>query len=153
MARGVNKVILIGHLGRDPEARFTPDGLAITNTTLATSDNYKDKQTGEMQERTEWHRLTFYARLAEVASEYLKKGSRVYIEGRLRTSKWQDKTTGVDRYTTEIIVQEMQILDSRNAQPYPSPEPMDNHNTTSQQRPQQHQPAMAADSFGDDIPF
>jgi len=113
MARGVNKVILIGNLGRDPEVRYTPSGLAVANITLATSEAWKDKQSGEMQERTEWHRVVFYQRLAEIAGEYLRKGSKVYIEGRLRTTKWQDKTTGQDRYTTEIIADNMQMLDSK----------------------------------------
>ncbi len=113
MARGVNKVILIGNLGRDPETRYTPHGVAVTTVTIATSDVWKDKQTGEQQERTEWHRVVFFSRLAEIAAEYLKKGSRVYVEGSLRTNKWQDKT-GQDRYTTEIIANEMQLLDSRS---------------------------------------
>ena len=113
MARGVNKVILIGNLGRDPEVRYTPTGLAVANIALATSEAWKDKQSGELQERTEWHRVVFYQRLAEIAGEYLKKGSKVYVEGRLRTSKWQDKNTGQDRYTTEIIADNMQMLDSK----------------------------------------
>jgi len=150
MARGINKVILVGNLGRDPETRFTPDGAAVTNIVVATSESWKDKQSGEMQERTEWHRVVLYSRLAEIASEYLKKGSKVYIEGRLRTSKWQDKTTGADRYTTDIIASEMQMLDSRGAQSGFSPEPMENQ--TAPQRTQQ-QPIMATDNFGDDIPF
>lgn len=151
MARGINKVILVGNLGRDPETRFTPDGAAVTNIALATSESWKDKQSGEMQERTEWHRVVLYSRLAEIASEYLKKGSKVYIEGRLRTSKWQDKTTGADRYTTDIIASEMQMLDSRGGgQSGFSAEPMGNQ--TAPQRAQQ-QPVMATDNFGDDIPF
>jgi single-strand DNA-binding protein len=113
MARGVNKVILIGNLGRDPEVRYMPSGAAVANVTLATSESWKDKQTGELQERTEWHRVVFYQRLAEIAGEYLKKGSKVYVEGRIRTTKWQDKTTGADRYTTEIIADSMQMLDSK----------------------------------------
>ncbi len=115
MARGVNKVILIGNLGRDPEVRYTPTGLAIANITIATSEAWKDKQSGEMQERTEWHRIVFYQRLAEIAGEYLRKGSKVYIEGRLQTRKWQDKTSGQDRYTTEIIADSMQMLDSKGS--------------------------------------
>ncbi len=114
MARGINKVILVGNLGRDPESRYTPEGVAITNLTLATSEAWKDKQSGEQQERTEWHRIVMYKGLAEIASEYLKKGAKVYIEGKLRTRKWQDKTTGADRYSTEIIADEMQMLDSKN---------------------------------------
>ncbi len=112
MARGVNKVILIGNLGRDPEVRYTASGGAVTNVTVATSDAWKDRQSGEQQERTEWHRVVFFARLAEIAAEYLKKGSKVYIEGRLQTRKWQDQQ-GQDRYTTEIVASEMQMLDSR----------------------------------------
>lgn len=110
MARGVNKVILIGHLGKDPETRYMPSGGAVTNITLATSETWKDKQTGQPQERTEWHRLVFFNRLAEIAAEYLKKGSKIYAEGALRTRKWQDQS-GQDKYTTEIVVGEMQMLD------------------------------------------
>jgi single-strand DNA-binding protein len=112
MARGVNKVILIGNLGRDPEVRYSPNGQAIANVTIATSESWKDKNTGEKQEKTEWHRVVFFSRLAEIAGEYLKKGSQVYIEGRLQTRKWQDKE-GVERYTTEIVANEMQMLGSR----------------------------------------
>jgi single-strand DNA-binding protein len=108
----VNKVILIGNLGRDPEVRYTPNGNAICNVTLATSRNWKDKTSGEKMEETEWHRVVFYDRLAEIAGEYLKKGRPVYVEGRLKTRKWQDKE-GVDKYTTEIIASEMQLLGSR----------------------------------------
>ena len=112
MARGINKVILIGNLGKDPETRYMPSGGAVTNLTLATSETWKDKQTGQPQERTEWHRVVFFNRLAEIAAEYLKKGSKVYIEGSLRTRKWQDQS-GQDKYTTEIVANEMQMLDSR----------------------------------------
>ena len=108
----VNKVILIGNLGRDPETRYTADGAAITNITIATSDRWKDKASGEMKEATEWHRVAFFGRLAEIAGEYLKKGRPVYVEGKLRTRKWQDKD-GQDRYTTEIIADNMQMLGSR----------------------------------------
>ena len=111
--RGVNKVILVGNLGNDPETRSFPDGGAITNISIATSESWKDRQTGQQQERTEWHRVTFRGRLAEVAAQYLKKGSKVYIEGSLQTRKWQDKATGQDRYSTEINAREMQMLDSR----------------------------------------
>jgi single-strand DNA-binding protein len=107
----VNKVILIGNLGRDPETRYMPDGGAITNISIATTDTWKDKQ-GEKQEKTEWHRVAFFGKLAEIAGEYLKKGSQVYVEGRLQTRKWQDKD-GVDKYTTEIIADRMQMLGSR----------------------------------------
>jgi single-strand DNA-binding protein len=108
--RGVNKVILIGNLGADPEVRYMPSGGAVTSLRIATSESWKDQQTGQQQERTEWHQVVFFRRLAEIAGEYLKKGSKVYIEGSLRTRKWQDKN-GQDRYTTEIIANEMQMLD------------------------------------------
>lgn len=111
-SRGVNKVILVGNLGQDPETRYMPSGGAVTNVNLATSESWKDKNTGEMNERTEWHRVVFFNRLGEIAGEYLKKGSKIYVEGSLRTRKWQDKN-GVDRYTTEIVGNEMQMLDSR----------------------------------------
>ena len=112
MARGVNKVILVGNLGKDPETRYMPSGSAVTNLTLATSEQWKDKQTGDQQERTEWHKIAMFGRLAEIAAEYLRKGSQVYIEGKLRTRKWQDKE-GKDRYTTEIVADEMQMLGSK----------------------------------------
>lgn len=114
-SRGVNKVILVGNLGNDPESRFLPSGGAVTNITVATSESWKDKQSGQAQERTEWHRVVFFNRLAEIANEYLRKGSKVYLEGSLRTRKWQDKTSGQDRYSTEIVAAEMQMLDSRGA--------------------------------------
>jgi single-strand DNA-binding protein len=112
MARGINKVILVGNLGADPEIRYLPSGGAVATLRLATSDAWKDKQTGQLQERTEWHRVVLFNRLGEVAGEYLKKGAKIYIEGSIRTQKWQDKN-GQDRYTTEIVGQEMQMLDSR----------------------------------------
>jgi single-strand DNA-binding protein len=112
MARGVNKVILVGNLGKDPETRYMPSGSAVTNLTLATSESWKDKQTGEQQDRTEWHKIAMFGRLAEIAAEYLRKGSQIYIEGKLRTRKWQDKE-GKDRYTTEIVADEMQMLGSK----------------------------------------
>lgn len=111
-SRGVNKVILVGNLGTDPEVRYMPNGNAVANLSLATSESWKDQQ-GQVQERTEWHRLTMYRRLAEVAGEYLKKGSQIYVEGKLQTRKWQDQQ-GQDRYTTEIIVDQMQMLGGRN---------------------------------------
>ncbi len=150
MARGINKVILVGNLGRDPETRYTPDGAAVTNLAVATSESWKDKQTGEMQDRTEWHRVVMYGRLAEIASEYLKKGAKIYIEGRLRTSKWQDKATGADRYTTDIIANEMQMLDSKGGSgggysPSAASQPISRGNDM---------PDLgASDSFDDDIPF
>jgi single-strand DNA-binding protein len=112
MARGVNKVILIGNLGQDPDTKYMPSGSAVTNLRVATSETFKDKETGEQQERTEWHSVAMFGRLAEIAGEYLRKGSQVYIEGRLRTRKWQDKQ-GQDRYSTEIIADQMQMLGSR----------------------------------------
>jgi single-strand DNA-binding protein len=113
MARGINKVILVGNLGKDPEVRYMPSGGAVANVTLATSESWKDKQSGEQKERTEWHTVVFYQRLAEIVGEYLKKGSQIYVEGSLRTRKWQDKN-GNDRYTTEIIASEMQMLGGRS---------------------------------------
>lgn len=112
MARGINKVILIGNLGQDPETRYMPSGSAVTNLRIATTESFKDKETGDRQERTEWHSVAMFGKLAEISAEYLKKGSQVYIEGRLRTRKWQDKE-GKDRYTTEIVADEMQMLGGR----------------------------------------
>ncbi|MEQ4617280.1 MAG: single-stranded DNA-binding protein [Corticimicrobacter sp.] len=109
----VNKVIIVGNLGRDPEIRYTPDGAAICNVTIATSSQWKDKNSGERREETEWHRVVFYNRLAEIAGEYLRKGRSVYVEGRLKTRKWQDKDTGQDRYATEIVADQMQMLGGR----------------------------------------
>jgi single-strand DNA-binding protein len=114
MARGVNKVIIVGNLGKDPETRYMPSGSAVTNLRIATTESWKDKQTGDQQERTEWHAVAMFGRLAEIAAEYLRKGSQVYIEGKLRTRKWQDKE-GKDRYTTEIVADEMQMLGSKGA--------------------------------------
>ncbi len=153
MARGVNKVILIGNLGQDPEIRYTPSGMAMANITLATSESWKDKQTGETVERTEWHRIVFFQRLAEIVGEYLRKGSKVFIEGRLQTRKWQDKTTGQDRYTTEIVADNMQMLDSKGtnagsmteSSSYKKPTPAST--TTAQEG------IPPADHFDDDIPF
>ena len=113
MARGVNKVILVGNLGGDPEVRYMPSGGAVANITVATTESWKDKQSGEKQERTEWHRVAFFGRLAEIVGEYLKKGSQIYVEGSLRTRKWQDKKNGGDRYTTEVIASDMQMLGGR----------------------------------------
>ena len=111
----VNKVILVGNLGRDPEVRYTPDGAAICNVSIATTSQWKDKNTGERREETEWHRVVFYNRLAEIAGEYLKKGRSVYVEGRLKTRKWQDKDTGADKFTTEIVADQMQMLGDAKA--------------------------------------
>lgn len=176
MARGVNKVILIGNLGQDPEVRYMPNGNAVTNITLATTDSWKDRESGQQQERTEWHRVVFFGKLAEIAGQYLKKGAPVYIEGALRTRKWQGQD-GQDRYTTEIVVDmngQMQMLGGRgdgggssNYQGGSAPQ-NDNYNqspqqSAPQQRPQQsapqqapaasQQPAPSMDDFDDDIPF
>lgn len=146
MARGVNKVILVGNLGRDPEVRYLPSGSAVTNFSIATSSGWKDKQTGEQQERTEWHRVVTFNRLAEIASEYLHKGSKVYIEGSLRTQKWTDKS-GQDRYTTEIVANEMQMLDSRGGASGASSDDGADFKASEMAQP------APADGFDDDIPF
>ena len=182
-SRGVNKVILVGNCGQDPETKFTAGGAAVTNISLATSETWKDKQTGESQERTEWHRVVFFNRLAEIVGEYIRKGSKLYVEGSLRTRKWQDQS-GQDRYTTEIVASEMQMLDSRNDQGgsyAPAPQQQDyapQHSAPQQsaprqsapqyapqqaapapqqRAPQQHAPVPPAppamDAFDDDIPF
>lgn len=157
MSRGVNKVILIGHVGADPEVKAMPSGGAVCNITIATSESWKDKQSGQQQERTEWHRVVFFNRLAEIAGEYLKKGSKVYVEGSLRTRKWQDKDTGQDRYTTEIIGAEMQMLDSRNqnGDSLNSQAQTRHPQQAAQQPAQQQRPAIPAnfDNFDDKIPF
>ena len=161
MARGVNKVIIVGNLGDDPETRYPADGKAITNCSIATSESWKDKQTGQQQERTEWHRVCFFNRLAEIAGEYLNKGSKVYVEGSLRTRKWQDQS-GQDRYTTEIVASEMQMLDSRDSQQgqktpaqqayaYPTGQPNHQGQCAPPSCPPRQAPEM--DNFDDDIPF
>jgi single-strand DNA-binding protein len=149
-SRGVNKVILIGNLGQDPEVRYMPNGGAVCNITVATSETWKDKNTGENQEKTEWHRVVMFRRLAEIAGEYLKKGSKVYLEGRLQTRKWQDQQ-GQDRYTTEIVADEMQMLDSRGGSADFTPS--QSRGSSDGARPQQSQPAPVDNSFEDDIPF
>ena len=156
MARGINKVILIGHVGNDPEVRYSPSGSAVTSLTIATNETWKDKTSGEAQERTEWHRVVFFTRLAEIAGEYLKKGSKVYIEGSLRTRKWQDKE-GVDRYTTEIVGAEMQMLDGKQNSDG-APNSYEKKPASRQAQPggqQQNQPSHfdSAPQFDDDIPF
>jgi single-strand DNA-binding protein len=152
MARGVNKVILIGNLGNDPEIRYTPNGNAVANLSLATSESWRDKQSGELQDRTEWHRIVFFNRLAEIVGEYLRKGSKVYIEGSLRTRKWQDKT-GMDRFTTEIIANEMHMLDSRSGGSS-NASPKEAATTTSETAPPEEASAVAApENIDDDIPF
>lgn len=153
MARGINKVILIGNLGQDPETKHMPSGGAVTNVSIATSESWKDKQTGQPQERTEWHRVVFFNRLAEIAGEYLKKGSKVYVEGSLRTRKWQGQD-GQDRYTTEIVASEMQMLDSRGGDSggnYAQPAPQQQQATPQQQAQPQNAGGMG--DFDDDIPW
>ncbi len=159
MARGINKVILIGNLGKDPETRVSPGGGSITNITVATSESWKDKQTGENQERTEWHRVVFFGRLGEIAGTYLKKGSKVYIEGSLRTRKWQDKQSGQDKYVTEIVADEMQMLDSRggesggfSSEPRQAMSSSRSGNAGGGQQ-QSSAPPAGFDQFDDDIPF
>ena len=180
MARGINKVIIVGNCGQDPETRYLPSGGAVTNMSLATSEAWKDKNTGEQQERTEWHKVVFFNRLGEIAGEYLKKGSKVYVEGSLRTRKWQGQD-GSDRYTTEIVASEMQMLDSRGGQEgggggggYQQNRPQQKQGQQNQgqqnqgqqnqgqqnqgqqqqqnQAPKQQAP-QGMDSFDDDIPF
>ena len=146
MARGINKVIIVGNLGGDPETRYMPSGSAVTNLTVATNESWKDKQTGEQKDRTEWHKVAMFNRLAEVAAEYLRKGSQVYIEGKLRTRKWQDKS-GQDRWTTEIIADEMQMLGGRGGG---GSAPM---KSSSDSAPSSAPPQPGPDDFDDDIPF
>ncbi|UNH30109.1 single-stranded DNA-binding protein [Moellerella wisconsensis] len=152
-SRGVNKVILIGHLGQDPEIRYMPAGGAVANLTLATSESWRDKQSGEMKERVEWHRVCIFGKLAEVAGEYLKKGSQVYIEGSLQTRKWQDQS-GQDRYTTEVVVNiggSMQMLGGNGGNQAGSQQPARQSQQSQQRQPAQHsEPPM---DFSDDIPF
>jgi single-strand DNA-binding protein len=155
MARGINKVIIIGNLGADPEVRYMPSGSAVTNIRVATTEAWKDKQSGEMQERTEWHRIVLYNRLGEIAGEYLHKGSKVYIEGSLRTNKWQDQN-GNERYTTEIIANNMQMLDPRSgggAVAFDSNMSEEHHNTKSSSTGIKQDEPIAAGDFDDDLPF
>ncbi len=164
MAKGINKVILIGNLGQDPETRYMPSGGAVTNLRIATTESWKDRETGEKQERTEWHSVTLYQKLAEIAGQYLRKGSQVYIEGSLRTRKWQDKN-GQDRYTTEIIASDMQMLGGRSGggggamarddydaggfdEPPPRAQPQP---AGGGRKPEPRKPIH--DDFDDDIPF
>ena len=145
MARGINKVILVGNLGADPETRYMPSGSAVTNLRLATNERRKDKQTGEFTDITEWHRVVLFDKLAEVAAEYLRKGSQVYIEGKIRTNKWQDRD-GNDRWTTEIIANEMQMLGGRGGGGGSMPMNQDSG-------PSSPPPQAGPDDFDDDIPF
>lgn len=152
-SRGVNKVILVGNLGKDPEVRYTPDGRAIANITVATSETWKDKNTGQQQEKTEWHRVVIFGKLAEIAGEYLRKGSQVYLEGKLQTRKWQDQS-GADRYSTEVVLDfngVMQMLGGRQG----GGEAAFGGQSQAQAAPQQKAPAAPPvdDDFDDDIPF
>ena len=170
----INKVILVGHLGQDPEVKFMPSGGAVTNISIATTDTWTDKNSGQKQEKTEWHRVVFFNRLAEIVGEYLRKGSQVYIEGNLRTNKWQDQS-GQDRYTTEIVAREMQMLGARsggtgdynntpqNTQQRPqgnpnqgqgqSPQPTAQQSAPPAQHSTSNEPPKSFDNFDDDIPF
>ncbi len=165
MARGLNKVIIMGNLGADPEVRYMPSGSAVTNIRVATSETWKDKQSGERQERTEWHRIVLFNRIGEIAAQYLRKGSRVLVEGSLRTNKWQDQS-GNERFTTEIIANSMQLMDAKagsGAPEHSSDEvPQDMESSFSGNRSSAPQrsapaktaaPAMPEDDFDDDIPF
>ncbi|NKB38161.1 MAG: single-stranded DNA-binding protein [Gammaproteobacteria bacterium] len=151
MARGINKVILVGNLGNDPDIRYTAGGAAVANISLATTDSWRDKESGEQQDRTEWHRIVFFGRLAEVVGEYLRKGSQVYVEGRLQTRKWQDKS-GNDRYTTEIVANEMQMLGGRGGGGGAMPA---NDQASAPMSESAPAPAAASDNdfVDDDIPF
>ncbi len=179
MARGVNKVILIGNLGNDPDVRYTPNGSAVANLSLATSESWKDRNTGQSQEKTEWHRVVIFGKLAEIAQQYLRKGSKIYLEGKLQTRKWQDQQ-GQDRYTTEVVVDgfsgQMQMLDGRQdagmggyqqqqapqqyaaapQQQQAAPAPMQQRQqapAAAPQQPQQQAQPAGFDDFDDDIPF
>lgn len=161
MSRGINKVILVGNLGNDPEVRYAANGSAIANISVATTDSWKDKNTGEQVDKTEWHRVVMFNRLGEIAGEYLKKGSQVYIEGRLQTRKWQDQS-GQDKYTTEIVANEMQMLGSRGGGSdmgsgggggYQAPQQQRQAPQQQQQARQQPQQAAPSNDFDDDIPF
>ena len=155
-SRGVNKVILVGNVGNDPEVRYMPNGNAVANVSVATSDSWKDRNTGDQQERTEWHRVVFFNRLAEIVEQYVKKGTKLYLEGRLQTRSWEQD--GAKRYSTEIVANEMQMLDSRGAggvnqefgdQPPPPAAPSQDSEKASTQQPS----SSNFDNFDDDIPF
>ena len=167
MARGLNKVMIMGNLGADPEVRYLPSGTAVTNIRVATSESWKDAKTGEKQERTEWHRITLFNRIGEIAAQYLRKGSKVFIEGSIRTNKWQDQS-GADRYSTDIIASNMQLMDSKgtggsapfdqNDQMGDMPQDMaamPSSNASSRSSAKSPEPAMAGshDAFDDDVPF
>ena len=144
MARGINKVIIVGNLGADPDSRAMPSGNAVTNISVATSESWNDRETGEKQEKTEWHRVVFFNRLAEIAAQYLKKGSQVYVEGKLQTRKWEDKE-GNERWTTEVVANQMQMLGDRMSND------MSNDNVSSSQSSSDND--FSTDEFDDDIPF
>jgi single-strand DNA-binding protein len=160
----INKAIIIGRLGKDPEVRYMPSGKAVANVTIATSEVWKDRNTGEKQERTEWHNVAFYSPLAEIVGQYLRKGSLVYVEGRLQTRKWQDKN-GQDRYTTEIVANEMKMLGAKGdrdteyypkggeAETTPAPRPQGEPGTTTARPPAPSAPPAGDNGFDDDIPF
>lgn len=143
MSKGINKVIIVGNVGQEPEVRYPPNGNAVTSLSVATSETWKDKESGEAQEKTEWHKIVFYSRLAEIVGEYVHKGSKIYVEGKLQTRKWQDKD-GNDRYTTEIIAKEMQMLDSTGEG---KPKPVKQHKASTQEA------APISDFDDQDIPF
>ncbi len=151
MARGINKVILIGNLGRDPETRYSQGGNPVTNFSVATSDSWRDKQSGEQRERTEWHNVVCFSRLAEIAGEYLRKGSKVYIEGSLRTSNWEKD--GQKHYRTEIMAKELQMLDSRGGGEGGPPPPDGFESSAPPTSQPQNAPTLTDDDFDDDIPF
>ena len=144
MARGINKVIIVGNLGADPDSRAMPSGNAVTNISVATSESWNDRETGEKQEKTEWHRVVFFNRLAEIAAQYLKKGSQVYVEGKIQTRKWEDKE-GNERWTTEVVANQMQMLGDRMSND------MSNNNASSSQSSSDND--FSTDEFDDDIPF
>lgn len=158
MARGLNKVMIMGNLGADPEVRYLPSGSAVTNIRVATSESWKDAKTGEKQERTEWHRITLFNRLGEIAAQYLRKGSRVFIEGSIRTNKWQDQS-GADRYSTDIIASSMQLMDSKGtggSAPFEQDQDMSSMPSSHASQQATKAPEFAgagADAFDDDVPF
>ncbi len=152
MSRGVNKVILVGHLGKDPEVKYLPSGSAVANVTIATSESWKDKQSGDKQERTEWHNVVFFGKLAEIVGEYLKKGAQAYVEGSLRTRKWQDKE-GKDRYTTEIVASDMQMLGSKQGGGGGASYNSQEDSSPSRGSAAPSAPAGGPPDFDDDIPF
>ena len=145
MSRGVNKVILVGNLGQKPEIRYTQTDSAVANLSLATSESWKDKETGEQREKTEWHKIVYFGKLAEIAEQYLDKGSKVYVEGKLQTRKWQDKETGADRYTTEVVGNELTMLDSKNSSGINESQNFESYSSQSDQ--------AQGDFNEDDIPF